>query len=151
MICPYCDQPADETADNCARCGARLATRQPSKKSVASSAANHKWSQQPKPTPTRDTSAYAVLQPAAGPKHAVSLLLAVAAIPAAVMPLLGLALAIPALILARKHRVIIPLVLALLGIALSLTVLVFNIVYEIQHKDTPAVSAASTTNVTWTV
>ncbi|TAH34718.1 hypothetical protein EYC59_02990 [Candidatus Saccharibacteria bacterium] len=112
MECPKCRQPVEDSESVCGQCGFMV-------------------------RPER-ASAYAVLQPSARPKPSLELVLAVLSIPAALMPLLGFGLGVPALVLAQKHKAVLPTVLAVVGIVFSLIVLTFNLVYYTRHSEKSA-------------
>ncbi len=85
--------------------------------------------------PRESASAYDVLQASYRPKPSFEMVLALLSLPASLAPILGFALSVPALVLARRHNARLAMVLASVGMVLSLAVLTFNMVYYVRHAE----------------
>lgn len=94
--------------------------------------------------PAQPIPGYAVPQPGAVESHTLELVLSILSIPAALFPLLGFGLSIPALVIARKHKATAPTAIAIVGIVLSVLVVIFNIVYYVQHPEEQSSNSSST-------
>ncbi len=163
MTCPSCQQPVEDSALFCGNCGFHVrqeptpvpvaepagpvaAVNTPAAAPTPNSSAISTVSQQalpPQPGQPK-LSAYAVLQPQPAQSHTLELVLAILSIPASLFPLLGFGLGIPALVLARKHKAVVPTVLSIVGIGLSVVVVIFNILYYANHSEKQSDSSSTT-------